>query len=141
MSAENEQLARRFFEEFCNARRPDVADEILAADYVYHDNQSPPTPPGPDRMKEAVAIYQTTVDGHWNVRDVFSAGDRVAVRWTGTGTHQGELMGVEPTGNDVSVEAITIFRIADGKIAENWTTWEALSLAQQIGALPAPAGA
>ncbi len=141
MSAESEALARRYFEELCNGRQLDVADEIIAADHVYHDNQSPPTAPGPDAIKETVAIYQDTLDGHWNVREIFSAGDRVVTRWTGTGTHRAELLGVRPTGNDISVEAITIMRIADGKIAENWTTWEALALAQQIGAVPTPASA
>jgi predicted ester cyclase len=141
MSAENEQLARRYFDEVCNQRRLDVADEIIAADHVSHDNQSPPAAPGPDGIKETVAIYQGTLDGHWEVHEVLSVGDRVVTRWTGSGTHNAELLGVPPTGNDVSVEAISIMRIADGRIAETWTTWEALALAQQIGAVPAPASA
>jgi steroid delta-isomerase-like uncharacterized protein len=140
MSTENEQLARRYFDEVCNQRRLDVVDEIMAADYVYHDNQSPPAS-GRDGIKETVAIYQDTLDGHWEVHEMFSVGDRVVTRWTGSGTHKAELLGVPPTGNDVSVEAITIMRIADGKIAEDWTTWEGLALAQQIGAVPAPASA
>lgn len=70
---------------------------------------------------------------------MFSSGDRVVARWTGTGNHRGELMGLAPTGKPIDVDAISIFRIADGKIAEKWTVWDALGLLQQVGAAPAPA--
>jgi len=59
-------------------------------------------------------------------------------RWIGTGTHVGELMGLDATGKPIAVDAISIFRIADGKITEEWTVWDALGL-QQAGAVPAPA--
>jgi len=138
MSTENEELVRRFFEEFCNGRRAEVADEIIASDYVSHGPQAPPAD-GPDGAKTRVGLYQESVDGHWNVRELLSCGDRVVALWTGTGTHQGELMGVPPTVKPVEVEAISIFRIADGQIAEEWTVWDALGPLQQVGALPAPA--
>lgn len=138
MSADNETLVRRFFEEFCNERRADVADEVIAADYVSHGPQAPPAE-GPDGVRERVGLYQDAVDGHWNVQEIMSVGDRVVVRWIGTGTHRGELMGIDPTGKPISVEAISIFRIANRKIAEEWTVWDALGLLQQAGAVPAPA--
>jgi predicted ester cyclase len=73
------------------------------------------------------------------VQEICSAGDRVVVRWIGRGTHVGELMGISPTGATIAVEAITILRIADSKIAEEWTVWDALGLLQQVGAVPLPA--
>jgi steroid delta-isomerase-like uncharacterized protein len=136
MSAENEALVRRFFDEFCNEHRADVADEIVAPDYVSHGPQAPPAV-GPDGVKARVAVYQDSLDGHWQIDDLFSAGDRVVTRWTGTGTHVGELMGLAPTGKPIAVEAITVHRIADGQIAEEWTVWDALGLLQQVGAVPA----
>jgi steroid delta-isomerase-like uncharacterized protein len=135
MSAENEALVRRFFDEFCNEHRADVADEIVAPDYVSHGPQAPPAV-GPDGVKARVAVYQDSLDGHWQIDDLFSAGDRVVTRWTGTGTHVGELMGLAPTGKPIAVEAITVHRIADGQIAEEWTVWDALGLLQQVGAVP-----
>jgi steroid delta-isomerase-like uncharacterized protein len=138
MSVENEALARRFFEEFCNGRDTAVADEIVAADYVAHGPQAPPAE-GPEGVKARVAVYQDALDGHWDIQEVQSTGDRVVVRWIGRGTHNGELMGVPPTGADIAVEAITILRIADGQIAEEWTVWDALGLLQQVGAVPVPA--
>jgi steroid delta-isomerase-like uncharacterized protein len=141
MSAENEALARRFFEEFCDGRRLEIADEILAADHAYHDPHSPPSAPGPDGMKEIVGLYQTAVEGHWEVHEVVAAGDRVMVRWTGHGTQSGEIMGLAPTGRTIRVDALTLLRIEDGKIAENWTLWDTLGFLQQLGAVPAPAAA
>jgi steroid delta-isomerase-like uncharacterized protein len=138
MSAENEALVRRFFEDFCNGRRSEVADEIIAPDYVSHGPQAPPAE-GPDGVRARVGLYQDSVDGHWNVVEMFSSDDRVVARWTGTGNHRGELMGLAATGKPIDVDAISIFRIADGKIAEEWTVWDALGLLQQVGAVPAPA--
>ena len=138
MSTENEALVRRFFEEFCNGRRAEVADEIIAADYVSHGPQAPPAD-GPEGVKARVGLYQESVDGHWRVDELFSAGDRVVARWTGTGTHVGELMGIPPTGKAIEVDAISVFRIADGRIAEEWTVWDALGLLQQVEAVPAAA--
>ena len=138
MSTENEELVRRFFEDFCNGRRPEVADEIVASSYVSHGPQAPPAE-GPDGVKARVGLYQESVDGHWNVTELISSGDRVVARWTGTGTHRGELMGVPATGKPIEVDAISVFRIADGQIAEEWTVWDALGLLQQVGAVPAPA--
>jgi steroid delta-isomerase-like uncharacterized protein len=139
MSAESEALVRRFFEEFCNDRRSEVVDEVIAEDYVSHGPQAPPAH-GRDGVRARVALYQDAVDGHWDVEEIFSVGDRVIARWIGSGTHRGELMGAEPTGRPISVEAISVFRIEDGVIAEEWTVWDALGLLQQVGAMPAPVG-
>src|SRR5436309_2141407 len=100
MSAENEALVRRFFEEFCNQRRAEVADEIIADGYLSHGPQAPPAE-GPDGVRARVGLYQDSVDGHWDLQEVFSAGDRVVARWVGRGTHRGELMGLEPTGKPI----------------------------------------
>lgn len=135
MSVEGERLVRRFFEEFCNGRRGEVADEIVAEDFVSYGPQAPPAE-GPAGVRARVGLYQDAVDGHWDVQELFSSGDRVVARWIGRGTHRGELMGVEPTGKAIAVDAISVFRIADGKIAEEWTVWDALGLLQQVGAVP-----
>jgi steroid delta-isomerase-like uncharacterized protein len=94
----------------------------------------------------AIRLPRRPDDGHpirsfygLEVNELLSAGDRVVARWTGSGTHEGELMGVPPTGASIKVDALSIFRIADGKIAEEWTVWDALGLLQQVGAVAAPA--
>jgi len=137
MSADNEALVRRFFEEFCNDRRAEVADELIADDYVSHGPQAPPAE-GPDGVRDRVGVYQESVDGHWDVQELISVDDRAVARWIGIGTHRGELMGIPATGKPIEVEAISVFRVENGKIAEEWTVWDALGLLQQVGAVPAP---
>jgi steroid delta-isomerase-like uncharacterized protein len=138
MSTENEALVRRFFEDFCTGRRADLADELISPDYVSHGPQAPPAE-GPQGVIERVGLYQETCDGHWRIDEMSSFGDRVVTRWTGLGTHVGELMGIPATDRSFSVEAISIHRIADDKIAEEWTVWDALGFLQQIGAVPVAA--
>jgi steroid delta-isomerase-like uncharacterized protein len=139
MSVENEALARRFFEELCNQRNGAVADEIVSVDYVSHGPQAPPAE-GPDGVRARIAVYQDALEGYWDLQEVLSAGeDRVVVRWIGRGTHSGELMGIPATGATIACDATTIFRVTDGKIAEEWTVWDALGLLQQVGAVPLPA--
>ena len=58
------------------------------------------------------------------------------VRWTARGTHQGELLGITPTGKKFSITGISFLRIANGKIAEQWVNWDTLGLLQQLGAVP-----
>jgi steroid delta-isomerase-like uncharacterized protein len=140
MAAEHEAVVRRFYEEMCNQRRNDIAAEIFSADHVNHDPQVP-SPDGPDGMAQVVTPYQEGVDGHWGIDDMFSAGDQVAVRWTGTGTHNGEINGIAPTGNAIEVSALSVHRIEDGKIAETWTVWDTLGFMQQLGVVPSEAAA
>jgi predicted ester cyclase len=72
------------------------------------------------------------------VEDAISEGDKVAVRVTQQGTHQGLFQGVNATGKRVSISAIAIFRVANGRIAEEWLSSDRLGLLQQIGAFPNP---
>lgn len=138
MGASEEAVVRRFYDDMCNGRQNDLAGELFTADHVLHDPQIPGVPPGPDGVAATVTVYQNGVDGHWTIEDIFSAGDRVTVRWTGSGTHVGEVNGIPPTGKAVGVDAISVHRMADGKIAETWEIWDTLGLLQQIGVVPAP---
>ena len=134
----NKAVVRRFFDELCNARRLELAEELLTPDHVYHDPQIPGVV-GPRAMAQAVAVYQTGLNGHWNVEEVVAAeGDRVAARWIGTGTHVAKLNGIPPTGKAVSVAAVHLFRLEGGRIAEQWCVWDTLGMLQQLGVAPAP---
>jgi len=132
MATQDEHVVRRFYEEMCNGRQNDLAAELFTPDHTMHDPQVP-SGPGPHGMAEVVSTYQTGVDGHWAIQELFSAGDRVVVRWVGTGTHVGEVNGIPPTGKAVRVEAITIHRMQGGQIAETWEVWDTLGFLQQLG--------
>ena len=136
MSAENEAVVRRYFEQMCNERKNDLAAELFTEDHVMHDPQVP-AGVGPQGMVDVVSVYQTGVEGHWEIEELFSAGDKVIVRWTGSGTHVGEVNGIPPTGKKLSVDAISIHQLRDGKIAESWEVWDTLGFLQQIGVVPA----
>jgi steroid delta-isomerase-like uncharacterized protein len=135
MSAANEAVVRRFYEEMNNDRKLDLAPDLFTADHVFHDPQVPAAD-GPQGVADTVRAYQDGVDGHWQIEELFSAGDRVVVRWTGSGTHVGEMNGLPATGKSVRVDAITIHRMRDGKIAETWEVWDTLGFLQQLGAIP-----
>ena len=138
--AENKALARRSFEAF-NQRDLAAADEIYAPSYVLHNPIAPPDlPRGPDGVRQQHAGYLAAFpDAQITVEDLIAEGDRVAVRVTVRGTHQGTFIGVAPTGRRVTLEAITIYRVDAGKIVEDWTIADIPGLLQQLGAsAPAP---
>jgi steroid delta-isomerase-like uncharacterized protein len=139
MSEENKAVARRSFEDHFNTGNFDLAEEIFAADYVNHDPSLPDFGTGPEVANQAARLYRNAFpDARITVEDQVAEGDRVATRWSARGTHQGELMGVGPTGNQVEITGISISRIEGGKIAEDWINYDALGMMQQMGAIPSP---
>jgi len=137
MSADqNKATVLRWFNEVCNGRKPEVADEIFAANHQYHDPGAPASA-GPGGMKQVSATYYTAFrDARWTVHEVFAIDDVVVARWTGDGTHTAELNGLAPTGRRVSVTGIWISRLRDGKIVETWDNWDTLGMLQQLGIVP-----
>ncbi len=139
MSTEQHKaLLQRFQDEFINAHNPDAADALCTPDFTIHMSGQPPIV-GLAAFKQLVAAYFAAFpDFHETTEDVFAAGDRVARRVRFTGTHAGEMLGIAPTGKRVSVTSISIFRIADGKVAEEWAENDIFGMLQQLGAIPAP---
>ena len=137
MSEENKALSRRVIEEIFNAGNLDLADELIAQDHVHHDPAMPEEGHGPEHMKEFANMYRTAFpDVRVQIEDQIAEEDRVATRWVASGTHEGELMGIAPTGNRVTVAGMTIDRIANGQVAETWDNYDALGMMQQLGVIP-----
>ena len=119
-----------------------VIDELVTPDYVGHDPSQPEDMRGPEGVKQFVTTYLTAFpDGRITIDEQLAEGDLVASHWTGRGTQQGDLMGIPPTGKQVTVTGITISRVKDGKVVEEWTNWDTLGLLQQLGVVPELAGA
>src|SRR5215208_2186107 len=138
MSEENKAIARRWAD-IWNQGNLDLVDEIYAPDYVNHDLTMPDDVRGVEGVREFYSKYLNTFsDAEITIEDQLAEGDKVVTRWTARGTHTGELMGVPPSGNRVEVAGITISRIEGGKVAEEWDSYDALGLMQQIGAIPEP---
>jgi predicted ester cyclase len=111
----------------------DVLPSIVTADYLVH----PEEVRGPDGLAEMVQGYRSAfADLSVTVEHQFTEGDYVGTRCTIRGRHDGELMGVPPTGRDVEFTSLTISRCRDGKIAEEWELIDTVGLMRQIGALP-----
>jgi steroid delta-isomerase-like uncharacterized protein len=133
----NKNAARRVFEDVFNEGRFEAADELVHSDALGHDPAQPAPTRGPEGVKESVRGYREAFpDIHISIDEQVAEGDLVATRWTGRGTHRGELFGIPPTGKETTVSGITIDRFKDGKIAESHTNWDTLGLLQQIGAIP-----
>jgi predicted ester cyclase len=114
----------------------DALNEIVAQDYVLH----PEEVHGAKGLMEMVEGYRNALSGlRVTIDQQFSEGDYVATRFTIRGTHDGDLMGAPPTGNDVAFTGITISRCDAGRIVEEWEITDTLSLLGQVGALPAMA--
>ena len=136
MSERNKAVVRRYLEEAWNDRNPGAIDELVTEEFVDH-HLPPELPSGPTGVKmwynAAVGAFP---DCHISREDVIAEGDRVVTRFTFSGTHEGEFMGVPATGRQFSITAIAIARIADGKLVEWWENADVMSLMQQLGALP-----
>jgi steroid delta-isomerase-like uncharacterized protein len=132
---ENKVLVHRFVEEFWNDGNTAAADELMSADAAIH------LPNGQrvdrDGLKGFASMWrQSFPDWHSTVEELVGEGERVAERWTGRGTHRGELQSIPSTGKRVEVPGSVFYRIVGGKIVEFRGQADMLGLMQQIGAVP-----
>jgi len=140
-SEQNKQIVRRVFEEPWKGNLA-VIDEFVASDYIGHDPANPEALRGPEGVKGFISTYTAAFpDARITVEQQLAEGDFVATRWIGRGVHEGELMGIEPTGKQVSVSGLTISRLENGKIVEEYQNWDVFGMMQQLGAVPALAHA
>jgi steroid delta-isomerase-like uncharacterized protein len=137
MAAEElKAIARRYIEEVWNNGNLVLIDELFTPDYINH-SPNVGQMAGPEGLKQLIATFRRAApDLHLTINDMIAEGDRVVTRWTAQGTHQGELMGVPPTGKQIAVTAIVIDRIVDGRIVEHWAGRDDLGLFQQLGLIP-----
>ena len=138
---QNEQISRAAFEMF-NTGDTSAAADIIAEGAVGHDPALPEETSGPEGFKQTVEGYRTAFsDLKLTVEEMFSDGDYVCTRWTSSGTHDGDMMGIPPTGKHATVTGMSIDKIQDGKVVESWNEWDNAGLMQQLGLVGEPAGA
>ena len=136
---ESKNLIRRLYEEVDKGNLS-AMDEFFAPNLV--DHNPPPIPglvPGLKGIKQAFNMFLTAhADGAHTIEDMIAEGDKVVVRITGHGTHTGEFLGSPPTGKQLTMTGIAIYRIAGGKIVERWAEHNLLGLMHQLGVIPPP---
>jgi steroid delta-isomerase-like uncharacterized protein len=139
MSETNKEVVRRLFEGF-NTGNPSVIDEVVSNNFVYHE----PTlgeRRGRQGSKEIMTTYRTAFpDAKITINEQFADGDTVVTRWTATGTHNGVLFGIAPTGRHVTCDGILITRFQNGKVAEEYEVFDTLGMMRQIGVVSSALG-
>lgn len=111
----------------------EIVDELVAENYVNHNPIVPDAPPGPEGFKQNVSALRTAFpDIDFTLEDIIAEDDKVVLRAVGHGTHDDELMEVEPTGREVELSGIVIFRIEDGQIVERWAQFDTMGMLRQI---------
>ena len=127
----NKATALRFIEGVFVKQDPNAVDELAADDFTAHtfgDMQ-----PGREPLKEAMQRAGAGVtDAKFEIHDVIAEKDRVAVRLTTSARHTGKFMGIEPSGNEYTIDEIHIFRVDDGKVLEHWHEFDKARLMQQL---------
>jgi len=133
----NKRLARRVPEEIATAGNTAAVAEVYAADAVEHapDGDYEGHAAITENMADILAAFP---DFEATVDDIVAEGDTVAMRVTLRGTHEGEFMGVEPTGRSVEIENMVFTRIEDGKITERWLRPDMFGLMSQLGVVDVP---
>lgn len=135
MNLGNKDLVHRFYDEAFNANDLSVISQMFADDYVDH-SASPGQDPGVAGVGQYItSLHQAMPDAYIRIEDLISENERVAARLILAGTHRGRLYGIEPTGRQVRIPALDIWRIEGGKIVEHWGVQDDLSLMEQLGVL------
>ena len=136
MSAEENKTIALRASEIVNQKYPDLIEELYPPDFVWHG------PAGDIRGYEqakqlSYTFFAAFPDAHITDEDLIAEGDKVVRRYTTRGTHQGETeMFGPPTGRQIEQKGITIHRIEDGKIVEEWEAFDSLIMLQQLGLAP-----
>ena len=140
MSTEqNKALARQLVKEAINQGNMRVIDELLIPDFVEHEELPPGIPPGREAPKVLFTMLRSGFpDIKATIEHLVAEGDQVVLHMTWTGTHEGEFMGIPPTGKSISINVIDILVIAEGRFVEHWGVMDSMAMMQQLGVVPAP---
>ncbi|HJQ30116.1 MAG TPA: ester cyclase [Rubrobacter sp.] len=135
MSEVNQAVIERFYNEMWNEWNFAVAEEIVAPNVRFRGSLGS-TLEGLDDFKVYIETVRAAFpDWHNRIDELVVSGDRVVTRMTWSGTHLGELLGVEPTGERVEYVGAGIFRLAHGKIEDGWVVGDTQELWKQLGRL------
>jgi steroid delta-isomerase-like uncharacterized protein len=128
----NKDIVRRSEAELWSKGNLDVAAELYSADFVCHFLVGPDWK-GIEGIKQEVQQHRLAFpDWSETVDDIIAEGDRVVIRFTSTGTHRGTFQGIAPTGRRVSIREVAIYRLANGKIVEQWGQPDLFGMQQQL---------
>jgi steroid delta-isomerase-like uncharacterized protein len=132
VEAQNKAVVQRYWDGKWNERRPEILDELQTPDVVYHGTSMNMN--GIEEYKQVYSSFLSAFhDTQLEVEDLIAEGDKVMSRVSLHCTHKGELEGIPPTGKVLTVSAFTVFRLVDGKIADEWEIIDELGMMHQLG--------
>lgn len=132
----NKSLTRRYAEELWNQGQASLIGDFVTVDIVVHGPGFPDMK-GLAAFTDSYALFRTAFpDFHVTIDELVAEGDKVALRWTESGTHKGEYAGIAATGKHVTWTGMSVYRITNGKIAEMWVNQDDVGLLRQLSAPP-----
>jgi steroid delta-isomerase-like uncharacterized protein len=136
--ATNVMVVGRFLEEVLNQGRFEVADEIVAEDFLELD-PLPGQRQGREGLVDVVKGLRTAFpDMHWKADETIACDDKVVTRFTWTGTQRGEFLGIPATGRSVRVKGVVIDRVVGGRMTDSRILMDTMGLMMQLGVIPGP---
>ena len=136
---ENKKFMNYFIEEVINNKNLDAANDLVAEGFLEHI-PFPGQEPGREGLKFALnSMFTGFPDMHWTVHEQIAEGEKVVTRFTWTGTHKGNFMGIPPTNKTVEVWGVVIDVVKNKLFAESRIIMDSISLLQQLGVMPQPA--
>ena len=138
MSEDARSLLRRFYEEV-SAGNVGVIDELIADDLIEHE-EFPGIEPNKEGVKQFFTMFRSAFpDLRLEAHEILVDGDLVCARATTSGTHDGEFMGLPPSGKRFEIHGFDMVRMRDGQVVEHWGVFDMMTMMQQLGAIPAEA--
>ena len=133
---DNAAIIQRFIDEVINQGRYDVRNEIVAEDFIELD-PLPGQRQGREGLKEVIAMMRSAFpDIHWVTDESISSGDKVVTRFTWTGTHRGDFLGIPATGRPVTVKGVVIDRLVNSRMTDSRILMDTFGMMMQIGDHP-----
>ena len=134
-TAENKTIISRFVEEVINQGRFERADDLVAIDFVELD-PFPGQAPGREGLKDVIGRFRSAFpDIRWVIAEMVAEGEMVFSRFTWSGTHRGEFLGIPATGKRVEVKGMVLDRVVAGKMSESRILMDSLGMMRQLGAV------
>ncbi len=134
----NAVTMKRFYEEVVNKGNLKLIDELVAAEFVEHE-ELPGMKPGREGLKDFFTMFRAAFpDLQFQVNDLVAKGDKVWAYITIRGTHKGQFMDMAATGKKIEIKGFDIIRLVNGKAVEHWGLTDTMTMMQQLGAIPIP---
>lgn len=136
---DNEELVHREITEAWNGGNLDVIDELFAEEFVDHVPLVPDRITGPGGHKQMIRAFRATFpDLELHVDHLLADERSVAFKFTMRGTHDGDFVGIDPTGNEIEIMGLVFALVEDGQFTESWAVFDQLGMLRQIGLKSSP---